>query len=155
MHSVRAGFWSPIFTPAVCKFVVESNVADRAEFRDDDGSPDPTVRAALLAGRIELNELAKSRVLLALLPNAEDMSMVFMVNGDGRRGLLAFTGMDALTRWQADARPMPVRGSAAAQVALDEDAALVLDVLGPARTVLDGSALELLAGTKPGPIGDG
>jgi hypothetical protein len=130
-------------------------MSEQAAFRDDDGSPDPTVREALASGRIQLEELAHARVLLVLLPDEAEMSMVFMVNAQGRRGLLAFTGLDSLRQWQSDARPMPVLAHEAAQVAIDEQAALVLDVLGPARTVIDGSALELLAGAKAGFVGNG
>jgi len=129
-------------------------MADRSAYRDDDGSADPKIRDALATGRIELDELAQARVLLVLLPDAQDMSLVFMVNADGRRGLLAFTGIDSLQSWQTDARPTPVTGREAAQIAIDEDAALVIDVLGPARTVIDQSALKLLAGSQAGTVGD-
>jgi hypothetical protein len=129
-------------------------MADPSAFRDDDGSADPQLRDALTSGRIELDALADARLLLVLLPDAQEMSLVFMVNADGRRGLLAFTGIDSLHLWQADARPMPVPAHEAAQIAIDEGAALVIDVLGPARTVIDGSALELLAGPTSRSVGD-
>lgn len=100
--------------------------------------------------------LATSRVLVAVMAVADvvddegdkesHMAVVSMVNAEGERGLLAFTGMDALQRWQADARPVPVSGAQAAQAALDDGAtALVIDVQGPVRMVLPMDALAELA----------
>jgi hypothetical protein len=75
------------------------------------------------------------------------MAVVSMVNAAGERGLLAFTGVDAMQAWDPAARPVPVSGMAAAQAALDDgNAALVLDVCGPHRRVVAGAELERLAG---------
>ena len=43
------------------------------------------------------------------------MSVVMLQAADGRRALLAFTGLDALQTWRADARPVPVTLDLAAQ----------------------------------------
>jgi hypothetical protein len=125
---------------------------------DDDGAPDPAVRAALANGRIDLADLCNTRLLVAVVAVADGvdpdsgadtsshMAVVSMVNATGQRGLLAFTGLDALQRWQADARPVPVRADLAAQAALDDGAAaLVLDVQGPAPYVITEPALTALA----------
>lgn len=125
-------------------------------YRNDDGAADDALRRAIAAGQVSLAMLATSRVLVAVMAVADvvddegdkesHMAVVSMVNAEGERGLLAFTGMDALQRWQADARPVPVSGAQAAQAALDDGAtALVIDVQGPVRMVLPMDALAELA----------
>ncbi len=133
-------------------------MADRPTFAEDDGSADPAIREALSNGRIDLPSLQSTRLLVPLMPAADDsseMAVVLMVNADGERGLLAFTGLDAMRTWQQESRPVPVTGQEAAGLACDEGAtALVIDVLGPARTVIRGSALLALAQRdvdSPGP----
>ena len=49
-----------------------------------------------------------------------DMAVVMLEAADGRRALLAFTGLDALKAWRADARPVPVTLDLAAQTARAE-----------------------------------
>jgi len=74
--------------------------------------------------------------------------VVSMISAAGHKGLLAFTGLDSMARWDPAARPVPVTGEAAAQAALDDGAqALVIDVLGPARVVVTGADLVNLAAT--------
>lgn len=71
------------------------------------------------------------------------MALPLMVRPDGRRGLLAFTCTDAVMRWDPAARPIPVWGADAAAAALQENAdALVIDVAGPVRVVLEDSLLR-------------
>ena len=139
-------------------------------FPDDDGSADATLAAALAAyGSTSGNDayvaalavLQSARVLVpvvAVLGEVEvdeaglahdkssDMAAVLMQTPDGRRGLLAFTSTDALTAWNPEARPVPVAARTAAQAAVQEDAsALVLDIAGPTRFVVDGDSLRALA----------
>lgn len=118
-------------------------------FASDDGAPDSAIRDA--RDHAELTRaLDSGRVLVAVVARADeievvegiavdkssDMSVVSMVAPDGRRGLLAFSGLDALLAWDATARPVPVAGPDAARAALDDGCeALVLDVAGP-RTQL-------------------
>lgn len=74
------------------------------------------------------------------------MAVVSMVNAAGEKGLLAFTGLDALAAWDPQARPVPVPGMTAAQAALEDDAtAVVIDVCGPVRRVIQGADLAALA----------
>jgi len=74
------------------------------------------------------------------------MAVVSMVNGRGERGLLAFSGIDSLTAWNAQARPVPTLGRDAARGAIDDGAnAVVVDVAGPQRLVIEGAALAALA----------
>ena len=79
-----------------------------------------------------------------------EMSVVTLQAQDGRRALLAFTGLDALQSWQPDARPVPVTVDRAAQTARNEDlTAVLIDVAGPNALVIEGEILsELAAGHR-------
>jgi len=133
---------------------------------DDIGAPDEALTAALAAYAVDasrepdvLAALADARLLVpvvAALGEAEtgplglvrdksaDMATVLMRGADGRLALLAFTGLDALHRWDPDARPVPVPARTAALAALQDGAeALLIDVAGPVRYVSSiGSAPE-------------
>ncbi len=89
-----------------------------------------------------------------------EMSVVMLQAPDGRRALLAFTGLDALHAWQAEARPVAVTLDKAAQTARAEGvAALLVDFAGPHPLVVDGEVLASLAAgrrlveTAPGEFG--
>jgi hypothetical protein len=79
-----------------------------------------------------------------------EMSMVTLQAQDGRRALLAFTGLEALQSWRPDARPVPVTLDVAAQAARSEElSAVLIDVAGPHQFVLEGEVLgELAAGHR-------
>jgi len=119
-------------------------------FAGDPGDADPAVVAAIdsyRAGEIDraelIDRLRGTRVLVpvvAVLDEAVEgdggirvekdshMAAVSMVNADGRQGLLAFTGLEALHHWDPGARPVPVTFDAALDAARDDGAdALVLD----------------------------
>jgi len=126
----------------------------------DDGSPDTAIRSASSAPGL-LHALRSGRLLVAIVATADEvdasgaeksshMSVVSMVSADGRRGLLAFTGLDSLQAWDRDARPVPVSGAAAAEAALDDGCeAIVVDVAGPKRQVVVEADLLDLAGKDP------
>ena len=138
-------------------------------FAADDGTADEQLTAALAAyDRDPAGErtaavaaLAGARVLVpvvAVLGEVEhdaeglardkssDMATVLLRGRDGRSALLAFTGLAALQRWRADARPVPVRAVDAARAALQEGAdALVVDVAGPVLLAVEGESLRALA----------
>ncbi len=132
-------------------------------FPDDDGAALPWVRHVVsLAASGEMPVISVARALrdarllatvVAVLDEVDEsgadkdshMAVVSLVSDDGRRGMLAFTGVDAVGRWRADARPVPAWGRDLARAARDDGAdAIILDVAGPARLVLDGMALEIL-----------
>jgi SseB protein N-terminal domain len=123
---------------------------------DDTGAADPALTAALAAYAADparepevLAALAGARLLVpvvASLGEAEtgpdgltrdkssDMAAVLMRWDDGRLALLAFTGLESLQRWDADARPVPVPARTAALAALQDGAeALLIDPAGPVR----------------------
>ena len=142
-------------------------------FADDDGGVDPAVVTALAAYDAALGADAPdphpaalavvqdARVLVpvvAVLGEVEhddqglahdktsDMAAVLLTGRDGRTALLAFTGSASLTRWKADARPVPVPVRQAAQAALQDDAsALVIDLAGPVQFVIEEDDLASLA----------
>lgn len=136
---------------------------------DDDGSVSDEVAAALTAydaapqerHREALAVLQDARVLVpvvAVLGEVEhgedglardkssDMATVLMRGPGGRTALLAFTSLDAMRAWRADARPVPVPLTSAAQAARHDGAdTLLLDVAGPVRFVVQDDDLRALA----------
>lgn len=100
-----------------------------------------SLTAALRVGRVIVAVVAvaeeTAEVNGVTVDKASEMSIVSMIANDGRRGLLAFTGIDALRAWDPSARPVPVSGVDAARAAIDDDCeALVLDVAGPRMQVV-------------------
>lgn len=148
-------------------------------FRDDDGSADPDVEARLrdhAAGRVGdrqvLTALSASRVLVPVVAVAteteagadgltkdknSEVAVPIMDGKDGRRGVLAFTSVDAVRRWRPDARPVPFTTQDACRAVADEGAdALVVDVSGPVPYTIQGRFLVALAqeGSVPAPKDD-
>ena len=125
-------------------------------FPDDDGLIDASLAAALGDDTQVLAVLGDVRVfvpVIALLgdspagtdKNAE-MAAVLLTGNDGRTALLAFSSVAAMAAWDADARPVPVRGRDAARAALDEGAtAVLLDLANPTFTVIETTDVEHLA----------
>ena len=150
-----------------------------SEYVDDTGVADPALNTALqqyaadpAAYPAVLAALAGARVLVpvvAVLGEVEvgddglardktsDMAAVLLTGADGRMALLAFTSTDTLRTWQADARPVPVAAHLAAQTAVQEGAAaLVIDLAGPTRFVVEGDDVHRLAsGWRPVRLPDG
>jgi hypothetical protein len=145
-------------------------------FAGDVGGSDPTLSAALTAyaadparhlevfaalrgarllvpvvavlGEAEVDEAGLTHDKSSDMPVSSEVEMAtaLLTGRDGRQALLAFTGLESLAAWRADARPVPVAASLAAQSALQEGAsALVVDVAGPTTYVVEGALLEGLA----------
>lgn len=146
---------------------VERTIPDPG-FPDDDGTAPAALTAALAAYASRnagspdvLTVLQDSRLLVpvvAVLGDVEyddrglahdkssDMAAVLMRGADGRLALLAFTGSEALHRWNPEARPVPVPASVAAQAAVqDQASAVVVDIAGPTTFVLEGDDLVAIA----------
>jgi hypothetical protein len=100
--------------------------------------------------------LGQSTAGLATDKEAE-MSVVLLQSGDGRRAMLAFTGLDSMQAWDAGARPVPVTLDLAAQSAqADGAAALLVDFAGPHPLVIEGEVLaELAQGHRLVEVGEG
>lgn len=136
-------------------------------FAGDDGRADPELAAALevfdrdpdATYAATLAVVQDARLLVPVLAvsmagdtgagdgeGTVDMATVLMRGRDGRAALLAFTGTEALRRWDPSARPVPVSVPTTAASALQDGAdALVLDVAGPVRFVVEGADLGRLA----------
>ncbi|MEU0238005.1 MULTISPECIES: SseB family protein [Nocardiopsidaceae] len=148
-------------------------------FRDDDGGADPEVESCLrrhaageIGDRQVLAALSRSRLLIPVVAVAtgteegvggltkdksSEVAVPIMTGRDGRRGVLAFTSVDAVRRWRPDARPVPFTTKDACQAAVEEGAdALVVDVSGPVPHTVQGRFLTMLAetGAVPEPKDD-
>jgi hypothetical protein len=141
-----------------------------SQFPDDDGTAAAQTRRALATAVAPdspedylqaVAALCLDRVLVPVVASATklaqsdngissdkeaEMSVVLLQSADGRRAMLAFTGMDALQSWNADARPVPVTLDVAAQAAeADGAGALLVDFAGPYPLVIEGDVLAGLA----------
>lgn len=83
--------------------------------------------------------------------SATTMAVASTIGRDGRRGLLAFTSMESLRKWNGAARPVPASTRTAAESALADGAdALVIDLAGPVLFSVDAEGLRALAaGYRP------
>ncbi|HWS59237.1 MAG TPA: SseB family protein [Actinotalea sp.] len=139
-----------------------------SRFADDDGSASPALVAVLsrhAAGAADLADvvaaLVGTRVLVPVLAHEEDAArptarghgdgegstaVVAVQAPDGRTALPVFTGVQALSRWRPDARPVPAEVARAAASALAEGwQLLVLDPGGPVVVVVPRPAVQSLA----------
>jgi SseB protein N-terminal domain len=153
----------------------------KSPFHDDDGSADPEAAAALAAfgsgGGSEhaaLTALAASRLLVPIVatpgesagggpgagPGAgaggggdhgAEMSLPALIGRDGRPAIPAFTCMEALARWDPQARPVPAPAGQVWRAAVDSSSAVVVDVAGPVPLVIEGARLAALAAGQPVP----
>src|SRR5580692_10309550 len=158
--------------PPSTVWVVPFPAAGESPFRDDHGSAEPRVAAALAAfgsgqgsEHAALTALASSRLLVPIVavaaggeghpqgpghprPDGSDsgaeMSLPTLVGRDGRRAIPAFTSSQALGMWRRQARPVP---AFAAQVWR----AAAVDVAGPVPMAIDGARLAALADGRPVP----
>ena len=79
------------------------------------------------------------------------MAVALLDSPSHGRALLAFSGMDALSAWSAEARPVSLAGPLSARAAVSERAnALLVDVAGPAPFAVTGYELLLLASLARG-----
>lgn len=135
------------------------------DFAGDDGRADPRWEQAY-ADPADVEALLRSGVrllvpIVAVLEEVDEatggdksshMASVSLVQADGRRGLLAFTGVETLARWDPSARPVPVTSHQVAAAAVDEGAdGVLVDIAGPVRFAIDGDLLiDLARGLTPG-----
>jgi hypothetical protein len=137
----------------------------------DTGAADPAVTAVLAAyaagaaaEHAVLAAVAAGRLLVpvvAVLAEADadgmeketEMALPTLIGNDGRKAVIAFTGTDTVTRWRADARPVPVPAARLwPAVAAERADAVVIDVAGPVPLVIEGVRLRTLAAGEPPPF---
>ena len=80
------------------------------------------------------------------------MALPILIGSDGRRAVLAFTGLPSLAGWRPDARPVPVTARQVWQTGVQEASAVVIDVAGPVPFAVDGARLAALAEGRPVPL---
>ena len=91
-------------------------------------------------GEVELDEHGLAH------DKSSDMATVLMQGRDGRMALLAFTGTEPLRRGNPEGRPVPVSVADAARAAVHDGArAVLVDVAGPVRFVIEEEELRALA----------
>ena len=140
------------------------------QFRRDDGAADPRVAQALSAylegkgsEQAALVALSASRLLVPVVAVLADgsastqgdknseMVLPTLIGQDGRPAVLAFTCLDALTRWRPSARPVPAEADRVWRAAVADDCAVVIDVAGPVPLAVEGARLAALAAGQPVP----
>jgi hypothetical protein len=134
-------------------------------FAGDHGHADPQVRVALAQAADHeagypraVAALCTARLLLPIAPDPDgDLSAVQVTAADGGIGLLAFTGLDALLAWNPAARPVPCTLDEVAATAVEtRAAAVVIDLAGPARLVIEADLIgELAQGRRLVELPDG
>jgi SseB protein N-terminal domain len=142
--------------------MVELTAGDE-RYREDRGTADPAVADALAAYAAgaagehpALTALAAARLLVPVVAvpggagplageKTSEMALPALVGKDGRRALPAFTCLDAVRRWKASARPVPVQAEAVWQSAVAEASAVVIDIAGPVPLLVEGARLAALA----------
>lgn len=138
----------------------------------DDGTADPALLAALLrfrAGEGSQSEVVdafrSARVLIPLIAEkgdegigptglsvdkTQELSIVTVAAPDGRRVQPVFSSVDAMRRWDATARPIPVEAVRAALAASADDTDLiVLDPASETEFILRRPAVWAVAQGEP------
>jgi SseB protein N-terminal domain len=166
--------------PPSTVWVVPFPAAGESPFRDDHGSAEPRVAAALAAfgsgqgsEHAALTALASSRLLVPIVAVAAggdgqpqrpsdtqsgggdsgaEMSLPTLVGRDGRRAIPAFTCSQALAMWRQQARPVPEPAAQVWRAAAEDACAVIVDVAGPVPMAIDGARLAALADGRPVPL---
>ena len=109
------------------------NAPDQDADIDVDPAAEPALRAAMRGEK------------------ASDMAMPTLIGLDGRRAVPAFTSLLSMSRWQSDARPVPVAAHSVWQTACADSSAVVIDVAGPVAFAVEGARLAALARGEEAP----
>ena len=81
---------------------------------------------------------------------ASEVALPSIIGRDGRPALPAFTCLDSVRRWRPAARPVPVPAIGVWQSAVQESAAVVIDIAGPVPLAIEGARLAAMAaGAQP------
>ena len=149
----------------------EGRSFDHAEGSNDDGSAPPKLLEAIKRFRSRelgeaevVDEVRVSRLLIPLVAHAgetglapsghlvdktQELSIITVAGPDGRSVLPAFTSVEAMSHWNAAARPIPADGVRVALAAASEGTDLVvLDATSPTEFAIRRPALWALAQDK-------
>jgi len=145
------------------------------QFRHDHGDAGLQVTEALAAyqagkgsEQAALTALAGARLLIPVVAVLADgpadqgdgaaagdknseMVLPTLIGNDGRPAVLAFTGVESLTRWRRNARPVPAEAARVWRAAVTDGCAVVIDVAGPVPIAVEGARLAALAAGQPAP----
>lgn len=136
-----------------------------AAFAGDHGHPDPALRAVLAtayAGGTSyhraLAALCTARLLLPIVAAGDEggdgpdpdrhaeMAAVLVRSDAGATAVPVFTGIDSLTAWKPDARPVPCTLDDVAATAIEtQSAAILIDLPGPHPLVIESGVIDELA----------
>jgi SseB protein N-terminal domain len=83
---------------------------------------------------------------------SSEMVLPTLIGQDGRPAIIAFTCMEALTRWRPDARPIPVEAARVWQAGVTEADAVAIDIAGPVPIIVERARLAALAAGQPPPL---
>jgi len=122
--------------------------------KNDKGDADP-VLLALLESKVNgyeksvFDKLISSRLIGAIVAkkeeNVEMMQALFSSN-DGRVAMPVFTSVNELTKWNKEARPLPLIANDFAQQTIEQGLdAVILDIASDHRFVIKGYMLSCLA----------
>ena len=124
------------------------------DLNNDKGQSDPVLLALLQNKgndyeKLVFNKLKNSRLIGAIVAkkdeNVEMMQALFSSN-DGKIAMPVFTSLDELTKWNKEARPIPLVAHDFAQQTIDQELdALILDISSDHRFVIQGYMLSCLA----------
>ena len=124
------------------------------DINNDKGESDPVLLALLQNKNVDYEKLVfkklkKSRLIGAIVAkkneNVEMMQALFYSN-DGKVAMPVFTSLDELTKWNKEARPIPLVANDFAQQTINQDLdALILDIASDHRFVIQGYMLSCLA----------
>ena len=143
---------------------------DQTGFEQDSGAADPalaqalSVRAAAPSSQADValvRVLGAARLLVPVVAapgepeqgehglaveKSTEMAVVTLTAPDGRQALPVFSSVEALGRWDASARPVPVTAARAGAAAVAEGCqVIVIDVAGPEPTELRPSMVWALS----------
>lgn len=136
-----------------------------AAFAGDRGDADPVVRVAIAASDGSTSAyldavaaLCTARLLVPVVATGDassdgpdpdrhaELAAVSVQAEDGRRALLAFTGVDSMQAWEPRARPVPGTLDDVCATVEEADAqALLVDVAGPVPFVIESDLVSELA----------
>ena len=136
-----------------------------AAFAGDHGDPDPQLRAVLAqayAGEQNypraVAALCTARLLLPIVADGDEggegpdpdrhaeMAAVLVRSAAGATAVPVFTGLDALTAWKPDARPVPCTLDDVAATAVETGStAVLIDLPGPHPVVIERGLIDELA----------